>query len=162
MAAGSILIVAGVVKAQSGQEPDGVEKAPLKLKLNALNRDQCLGSGLELELELRNDGVEEITIDKADLWASYSYGQISGNDEGVGRGGGEGSSCDHCRGNLLKLLPGMGYWDKHKFVLNDFFDKEGTYSISTALPYKTGDADRPLLRSNAVTFRLYPCGPSQK
>jgi hypothetical protein len=42
------------------------------------------------------------------------------------------------RGNYLTLLPGVGYWDKHEFKLNDFFNRVGTYSISTSLLYRIG------------------------
>lgn len=137
------------------------EKAPLSLKLKVLNLTRCLGSSIDLELEMQNVGAEEIRIDRADLWASFSYGGPIAPDATSGRGGGESSGCDHCRGNFLTLLPGVAYWDKHEFKLHEFFNQEGKYSISINLPYKSGNEDSSLAQSNQVMVELYQCGAIQ-
>jgi hypothetical protein len=159
-----LLALTLAVKGQNGrQPPEGAPKiAPLKLKLSTLKSSLCLGSSIDLQLEIQNVGAEEIKIDKADLWASFSY--YGGVDPGTtsGRGGGQSSGCDHCRGNYLTLLPGVAYWDKHEFKRNDdFFDHAGRYFISTSLPYKIGSTDRPSEGSNDVEFELFQCGRIQ-
>jgi hypothetical protein len=161
-----LLAVALAVKGQNSQQPNegaAKENAPLKLKLSTLKSSLCLGSSVDLQLEIQNVGLEEIKIDKADLWASFSY--YGGNDPETtyGRGGGQQiSGCAHCRGNYLTLLPGVAYWDKHEFKPNDdFFDHAGRYFISTSLQYKIGSTDRPSEGSNDVAFELSQCGRVQ-
>jgi hypothetical protein len=136
-------------------------KAPVNLELKVLNPTRCLGSAVGLELEIQNVGAEEIRIDRADLWASFSYGGPIAPDATSGRGGGESSGCDHCRGNYLTLLPGVAYWDKHEFKFHEFFSREGKYFISINLPYKSGNADSSLAQSNQVMVELYQCGAIQ-
>ena len=156
-----LLAVALAVNGQNSEQPrEGAakENSPLKLKLSTLKSSLCLGSLVDLQLEIQNLGAEEIKIDKADLWASFSY--YGGNDPDTtsGRGGGQSSGCDHCRGNYLTLLPGVAYWDKHEFEPNDVFDHAGRYFISTSLPYTIGNTDRPSEGSNDVGFELFQCG----
>ena len=137
------------------------EKAPLNLKLYVLNLTRCLGSSVDLELEIQNVGTEEIRIDRADLWASFSYAGPIAPDATSGRGGGESRVCGDCRGNYLTLLPGVAYWDKHEFKFHEFFSREGKYFISINLPYKSGNADSSLAQSNQVMVELYQCGAIQ-
>jgi hypothetical protein len=131
------------------QESAAKAKAePLELKLRALHTTLCVGAGLVLELEVKNTRRAAVQIDKVDLWSNFSYG-FSGAD-GSGRGGGMGTGCDHCRGDVIVLYPGMTYWDTHTFPLaGSFFADAGKYTFATSINSDT---------SNRVEFELLDCG----
>ena len=136
-----------LVPSVKGQDQDK-PRSDLSMTLSSNSLMLCVGSALPLNLEIANQGRAEVKIDKVDLWNQFSYG-FSGTD-GSGRGGGRGSSCNHCRGNFILLQPGTHYQSSFEFLLDDFFKDPGNYTIKM----KYGDVS-----TNEVTFELYDCNP---
>ena len=133
------------------------KSAALKLTLTAVESSVCSNRPLLLELQIENVGQEEIKIDKADLWSSFSYGYLErDSDRLMGRGGGMGTSCSHCREKYISLLPGTAAWEKHEFKLHEFFQDAGDYSLSTRVPYKIGDKELDV-ESNEIEFEVRSC-----
>jgi hypothetical protein len=124
------------------------KKKALELKLSANVTTLCLGTAIDLELELKNAGKRPVEIDRVDLWASFTYSYHEPG--GAGNGGGMGTGCDHCRGNVVTLIPGEMHWTAHKFSLDgEFFRRAGKYEISTSVASNS---------SNRVEFELIECG----
>jgi hypothetical protein len=144
-----LLTVTILAHAQSAGEESETEKAkpPLELKLSTTSMMLCLGSALPLNLELTNRGSKEIKIDKFDIWNQFTYGYLE--DRSAGRGGGQGSGCDHCLPDLINLKTDKPYESFFNFSLeNDFFKDVGKYSIRVYVEH---------VSSNEVEFELYNC-----
>ena len=139
------IVFAGTL-VQSAQQDK--PQSDLRMTLSSKSLMLCLGSSLPLDLEIANLGDREVKIDKVDLWNRFSYG-FSGRD-GSGRGGGRGSSCNHCRGNYVVLQPGGRYESSFEFPLDDFFKDAGEYTLK--MTYEQ-------LLTNELTFELYDCNP---
>lgn len=138
--------VAFSVNGQSNQQPAASD---LELTLSTTTLLTCLGSSLPLKLEIRNQGTREMKIDKVDLWSQFTYG-FSGPG-GSGRGGGSGTGCDPCRGNLVLIEPGHRYEDSMDYHLgSEFFKDAGKYTLK--MHY--GE-----LATNQLSFELYDCNP---
>ena len=120
---------------------------PIEVKLSTTSMMLCLGSGIPLNLELTNHGRDEIRIDKFDLWSHFSYGHDA--HDGIGRGGGETSFCERCRGTYTILKPDKAFESSFTFPLEgEFFKNAGSYSIKV---------DIEGTYSNQVEFELYNC-----
>ena len=123
------------------------ELPPLDLKLTTTSMMLCLGAELPLNLELANRGTDPIKLDRFDIWNSFQYGYFGERD--AGRGGGQGSGCDHCRADSIFLLRDRPYESSFRFPLNtDFFKDAGKYSINLTIEG---------VASNKVEFELYNC-----
>lgn len=140
----AIVFAGTLVKGAQQHKP----QSELRMTLSSNSLMLCLGSLLPLDLEITNSGNREVKIDKADLWNQFSYGFSS--TDGVGRGGGRGSSCSHCRGNYVVLPPGGRYESSFEFPLDDFFKDTGEYTLK--MKYEQ-------LSTNELTFELYDCNP---
>ena len=137
------VVLSGKTNAEQGKQ-----QSQLKMSLSSSTLMLCLGSSLPLGLELTNQGSEEVKIDKVDLWNRFSY-SLSRTD-GSGRGGGRGSSCDHCRGNYVVLQPGGRYESSFDYPMDDFFKDAGKYTIK--MMYED-------ISTNELSFELYDCNP---
>lgn len=136
-----------LVPSVKSEEQDN-HQSDLRMTLSSTSLMLCLGSQLPLDLEITNLGNREVKIDKADLWNRFAYG-FSGRD-GSGRGGGRGSSCNHCRGNYVVLPPGGRYESSFEFPLDDFFKDSGEYNIKMTYDQ---------VSTNELAFELYDCNP---
>lgn len=137
----SIVAQAQVVADEKPQLP------PLELKLSTTSLMLCVGSVLPLNLELTNRGAEVIKIDKFEIWNRFTYGYFG--DRSAGRGGGEGSSCNHCLPDVINLITDKPYESSFNFSLeNDFFKDAGKYSIRVYVEQ---------VSSNELEFELYKC-----
>jgi len=126
---------------------DKKELPPVELKLSTTSMMLCLGSAIPLNLELTNRGSEEIKIDQFDIWNQFTYGYFGNRT--AGRGGGQGSGCDHCLRDLVTLKTDKPYESSFNFPLeNDFFKDAGKYSIRVYVEQ---------VSSNEVEFELYNC-----
>ena len=143
-----VIGLAGVPVPSVKSEDQDKPPSDLRMMLSSNSLMLCVGSALPLNLEIANQGVAEVKIDKYDLWNQFQYG-FSGKD-GSGRGGGRGSSCPPCRGNYIVLQPGTRYEGSFEFPLDDFFKDAGNYAIKM----KYGQVS-----TNEVTFELYDCNP---
>ena len=129
-------------------EKQDKRQSDLRMTLSGKSLMLCLGSPLRLDLVIVNQGVAAIMIDKFDLWNLFSFGFSGPN--GMGRGGGRGSSCSHCRGNYVVLPPGGRYESSFEYVLDDFFKDAGNYTIK--MTYEQ-------VSTNELAFELYDCNP---
>jgi len=135
--------------AQDGERQEKVKSAPLEIRLQTLVSTLCVGTSTILEMEVINVSRKEIKFDKVDLWSEFTYSYSDPNTTS-GRGGGQGSSCSHCRGDVITLYPGTNYWTSHTFPLDtDFFKDPGNYTLATSINS---------VSSNQVKFTLIDCG----
>ena len=143
------IVLAGTLVESVKSKPERDQpESDLRLTLSSKSLMLCLGSSLHLDLVIANQGINEVKIDKVDLWSQFSY-SFSATD-GSGRGGGRGSSCDHCRGNYIVLPPGGRYESSFEYPLDEFFKDAGKYTIK--MTYEQ-------ISTNELTFELYDCNP---
>lgn len=139
-----VLSAANVAVAQTA----GKKKKTFEPKLGATVTTLCVGTAIDLELELKNVSRRYAEIDKVDLWTRFYYSYFA--PDGSGAGGGMAVFCAHCRGEVVALSPGATHWAAHKFSLaGEFFRRAGKYEISVSV--ESG-------QSNAVAFELIDCG----
>lgn len=127
----------------------------LEIKLRTLTPTACIGSSLKLEIEMTNTGPDVVTIDKVDVWSSFSFSYYLPDPEGAGMGGNWNSGCSHCRGNYIVIEPGATYWEAHEISLSsfEFFKKADKYTLTTGIDS---------VSSNEVIFELYDCGNTKE
>jgi hypothetical protein len=132
-------------------ESEAELKSPLELRLTAQATAFCVGTPLMLELEVTNDGQNDVSINRGRVWKEFSYGYSA--PKGKSRSGGMGMLTDSVAGNFM-LKTGASYRTTFEFPLtSDFFQEAGTYTLKTSLTH---------LFSNEVTFELYDCGKPQE
>lgn len=149
------IFIAGVAQAQTDSE----KKDALELKLSAPNTTLCVGTSIDLELEIKNISQEVVKIDKADLWDSYYFFHSNADGSKQMRG----QTSRHLDegpyyGDFMVLYPGETYWGTHKVLLeNEFLRKAVKYSMDTLIEaYRSKSIDT--IYSNEVDFELIDCG----
>jgi hypothetical protein len=143
-----VIGLAGTLVPTVKSEDQDKPRSDVRMTLSSKSLMLCVGSRLPLDLEIANQGVADVKIDKFDLWNQYEYGFLG--TRGSGRGGGRGSSCSHCRGNYIVLQPGTRYESSYEFLLDDFFKDAGKYTIKMKYGH---------VSTNELTFELYDCNP---
>lgn len=155
----SLLPLAVHAQGKVSQEPaesDAQKNKPsLELRLRTLTPMACIGSKLELEIEIINTGRETVRIERTELWSSFLLFLYRQDSEEAGMGEGWGSGCDHCGGNDIVIEPGATYWDSHELLLrdSDFLKTADKFTLSTEVHS---------IWSNGVIFELYDCGKPQE
>ena len=143
-----VIGIAGMLVPSVKSEDQDKPRSDLRMTLSSNAIMLCVGSTLPLNLEIANQGVAEVKIDKFDLWNRFEYGFST--PDGKVRGGGTGSSCSHCLSNYIVLKPGTRYQSSFEYLLNDFFKEAGNYTIKMKYGH---------VSTNEVTFELYDCNP---
>lgn len=144
------IVLAGTLVFSIKAKPEQDKRqSELQMTVSTTTMMLCLGSSLPLELEIANQGNQEVKLDKSDLWNRFSY-SFSRTD-GSGRSGGMASSCSHCRGHYVVLKPGGRYESSLEYPLDvPFFKDPGNYSIK--MNYEQ-------ISTNELSFELYDCNP---
>lgn len=148
-----------ISQAQTGSQQSNqteANRAALELKLVSYTTRVCLRSSVTLSLEATNTSEQEIKIYKPDLWSRFAY-SVAGSEyagTSIACGGG-----DNSPESWIVLAPGAKYYDTLTYQLewNSFFQKVGSYKISTSLPYYVAGKQVRELGSNAAEFEIYDC-----
>ena len=143
----SVFLLGPMALAQENSAPAKASLPALELKLSSRSLMGCVGSSLPLELELTNRGSEIFRVEKFDIWSHFRYGFLGQRDTGCG--GGQGSSCNECLGNIAVIKPNDSYQSSFGFDLkSDFFKDAGKYEIRLVIDG---------VESNRVEFELFSC-----
>jgi hypothetical protein len=144
-----LVVFASLLSINALAQDEDEFKSPLELKLTAQTTAFCVGSPLKLELEVTNNGRQNIAFRELDLWREFFYSRATLN-------GGESSSkwpSDNAQGRL-NLHPGESHRSTFELPLDsDFFQRAGKYRLRTVLYH---------VFSNDLEFELYDCGRPQE